>query len=437
MDSVVSTAFNLFVIGFLLFSNGFFVAAEFSMVKIRKTRIEELCKQGNATAKIALEENKDLDTFIAAVQLGVTISSIGLGWVGEATLAKMILPMFQILPQAMQGVATHTIAIGLAFAIITVMHVVIGELVPKSIALQYTEETTLAIARPMKVIMVLFAPFVWLLNGLGNSILKLLKIPQPERSQLVHSTEELDMLINASYNEGVLNETEKEMLHNTFKFSDLTAKEVMVPRTDMVCIPKDISYEELNKVACDCQYTRYPIFEEDIDHMIGLLHVKDLYNLPQDKTDFSLDKLMRPLLIVPEMITLDNIVREFKKGQKQMAVVIDEYGGTSGLITLEDEFDEAIEVDIKEVEENVYLANAMVRLDEMAEFFNVDEKEYYEEDVDTIGGLVLKILGRVAEVGDKVEWHNLTFEVKEIDGVRITKLLITQKPQDNIEETSE
>ena len=209
MDETGSISFNLFIIVFLLFSNGFFVASEFAMVKVRKTRIEQLVKEGDFNAKIALEALKDLDKFIAAVQLGVTISSIGLGWVGEGTLARIIEPIFAFLPGISQNIATHTVSVSIAFALITFLHVVIGELVPKSIALEYTEKTALIVARPMQVITTIFNPFIWLLNGFGNSLLQMFHIPHSHKGSLVHSTEELDMLVNASYDGGVLNETEQ------------------------------------------------------------------------------------------------------------------------------------------------------------------------------------------------------------------------------------
>ncbi len=435
MDEIGSIIFNLFVIALLLFSNGFFVAAEFSMVSVRKTRITQLTNEGHYGAKLALEALKDLDKFIAAVQLGVTISSIGLGWVGEGTLVRLIVPLFAFLPAKIQLIASHSMAVTIAFILITVLHVVIGELVPKSIALQYTEKTSLFIALPMKIITTIFNPAIYVLNGLGAFLLKLLKIPHSQTSHLAHSIEELNMLINASYKEGVLNETEKEMLHNVFKFSDLSAKQVMVPRTDMACIPSDISFEELNNLTMESQYTRYPVYEENLDHISGLIHAKDLYGVSLRKEEFSLEKILRPVLLVPETITMDKLVLEFKKCQGQMAIVIDEFGGTSGLITLEDvleeifgevqdEFDADEEADIKEISENTYHANAMMRLDEIAEFF---ETEILDEDVDTIGGLVVKLLGRIAMIGDSVEIQNLECTVKEIDGARITKLIIVKK----------
>lgn len=446
MDGIGSIFFNLFVIGLLLFSNGFFVAAEFSMVSVRKTRITQLTNEGNFSAKVALEALKDLDKFIAAVQLGVTISSIGLGWVGEATLVRMIEPIFSFLPLKYQLAASHSISITIAFVLITVSHVVIGELMPKSIAIQFPERTSLLLALPMKLITKLFNPAISILNGLGNFLLRLLKIPPSQTSHLAHSIEELNMLINASYNEGVLNETEKEMLHNVFKFSDLTAKQVMIPRTDMACIPSDISFEELNTLTMESQYTRYPVYEENLDHISGIIHAKDLYGLSLRKEEFSVEKILRPVLLVPETITMDKLVLEFKKRQGQMAIVIDEFGGTSGLITLEDvleeifgevqdEFDADEEADIKEISPNIYLTNAMMRLDEVAEFFEV---EIIDEDVDTIGGLVVKILGRIAQVNDIVRIQHLDCKVKEIDGARITKLIITKKlPEEILEEEKE
>lgn len=439
MDETGNLTFNLFLIVFLLFSNGFFVASEFAMVKVRKTRIEQLVKEGNFNAKLALEALKDLDKFIAAVQLGVTISSIGLGWVGEGTLARIIEPIFAFLPGISQNIATHTVSVSISFALITFLHVVIGELIPKSIALEYTEKTALIVARPMQLITTVFNPFIWLLNGFGNWLLQMCHIPHSHKGSLVHSTEELDMLVNASYDGGVLNETEKDMLHNVFKFSDLTAKQVMIPRTDMVCIPEDMSFEDLNNLAAESQYTRYPVYSEDIDHITGLIHVKDLYLLSIKNQKEPIKELLREVLLVPETITMDNLVLEFKKRKGQMAIVVDEFGGTSGLITLEDvleeifgevqdEFDEEEECDIKEIEPNKYIANAMMRLDELAEFFEIPKEAIDDDDVDTIAGLVVKLLGRIATVGDTAQFENLTFSVKEIDGARITKLEIVRKP---------
>ncbi len=443
---VVSTLFKFCIIGFLLFANAFFVAVEFSFVKVRKTRMEELSKQGNKVADLVLKQIANLDKVVGVAQFGVTFASIGIGWVGEATISSIIQTMFNDIlpPQDAQLIAIHTVSSVAAFIFVTFVHVALGEQVPKLISLQNTEETALVVARPTLIVSVIFNPFVKLLNGFCNFVLKVLKIERPKAS-FAHSTEELDMLVDASYKEGVLNETEKEILHNAFKFSDLTAREVMIPRTDLVCLSKDITYDEVKKFTIENQYTRYPVYGDDIDNIVGFLHVKDIYACNINNEEFKIENIMRPILCVPETITMDNLIIEFKKQQAQIAIVVDEFGGTAGLITLEDvfeevfgevqdEFDEEEEVDIKKVADNTYLVNAMVRLDELAEFFDVDESYFEDEDIDTTAGLVLKVLGRIAQVNDVVYWKNLSLTVKEIDGVRITKLLIIVKSPFEVKE---
>ncbi len=432
---------NWVIIAVLLLLNGYFVAAEFAFVKVRKTRMEELNEDGNLDAKLALETLKDLDEFIAAVQVGVTVASIGIGWVGEITIAKMLAPLLEFLPQGLQAVAAHTISTVIAFLSITFLHVLIGEQVPKIIALQYPEKISLTTARSMRFMVWLCKPFVWLLTKTGSLILKAFKIDPTKAGSLVHSMEEIDMLINASYDGGMLNETEKDMLHNVVKFSDLTAKQVMVPRTDMACFSNDMPMDEVYQFAAENQYTRYPVYEEDnIDHIIGFIHVKDLYANSIEETEVTLEKLIRPILLVPETITMDNLVLEFKKRKAQIAIVVDEFGGTSGLITLEDlleeifgdvqdEFDEEEEFEIKKVSDDTYLVDAMMRLDDFVEFFEINERNIDDEDIDTVAGLVLKLLGRLANEGDRVEFNDLLFIVKETDGARIAMLVVKKIPQ--------
>ncbi len=436
--SLTDIFINIFIILFLLFVNGFFVAAEFSLVKVRKTRLEQLCNEGNSNAKRALKLVNDVNKMLAAAQLGVTIASIALGWVAEATIVQLIEPIFKMIFTSHSVITAHAVAVPISFVLVTYFHVLLGEQLPKCISLRHPETLALLISTPMDVFITVFKPFVWLLEVSGNKILAACHA-NSEDASLVHSTEELDMLVDASYNEGVLNETEAEMLHNMFKFSDLMAKQVMIPRTDMVCIPNDISFEELNKVAMENQYTRYPVYEENIDKILGFIHVKDLYSLAMTKENYSMKKIIRPLMLVPETMTLDNLVIEFKKRHLQMAVVIDEFGGTSGLITLEDvleeiigdvqdEFDEDVEADIEEIGANTYTANGMMRIDELVKFFDLKEALFEEDDVDTIAGLVVKLLGRIAVVGDAVSFNGLTFTVTEIDGARITKLKIYKEP---------
>lgn len=437
---------NIFIIVFLLFVNGFFVAAEFALVKVRKTRLEQLSNEGNSNAKKALKLVEETNKMLAAAQLGVTIASIALGWVAESTIVQLIEPIIKAIPYISGMVSAHVVAVPISFVLVTYFHVLLGEQLPKCFALRHTDSIALMVATPMDMFITLLKPFVWLLMVSGDKILCAFHVSSDE--SLVHSTEELDMLVDASYNEGVLNETEAEMLHNMFKFSDLMAKQVMIPRTDMMCIPSDITYEELTKFTLENQYTRYPVYEENIDKILGFIHVKDLYSLSMNKETFSISKLIRPLMLVPETMTLDNLIIEFKKSHGQMAVVIDEFGETSGLITLEDvleeiigevqdEFDEEKEVDIKEIGENTYIANAMMRIDELVDFFDLNESQFEEDDVETIAGLVVKLLGRIAVVGDSVSFNGLTFTVVEVDGARVTKLKIYKEPAPVSEEVTE
>lgn len=441
---------NILVIAFLLFVNGFFVAAEFSLVKVRKTRLEQLCNEGSLRAQRALKLVNNTNKMLAAAQLGVTIASIALGWVAEATIVQLVEPVIKLFNIQSAALSAHAIAVPIAFFLVTYFHVLLGEQLPKCFALRHPDSLALIVAAPMDMFITILKPFVWLLMVSGDKILSAFHV-SAEDASLVHSTEELDMLVDAGFNEGVLNETETEMLHNMFKFSDLMAKQAMTPRTDMICIPNYITYEELVKFALENQYTRYPVYEEEnIDKILGFIHVKDLFSMSMNKERFSIEKLTRPLMLIPETMTLDNLIIEFKKTHGQMAVVIDEFGGTSGLITLEDvleeiigevqdEFDEEEEVNIEKTGENTYIANAMMRIDELVEYFDLNSSEFEEDDVETIAGLVVKLLGHIAEVGDTVSFNGLTFKVTEIDGARITKLEVVKEAiteQENVIEES-
>lgn len=442
-----SIILNIFVILFLLFVNAFFVAAEFSLVKVRRTRLEQLSNEGNKIAGLAIKTLDNVNAMLAAAQLGVTVASIGLGWVGEATAVRLIEPLISFIPCINHTLTAHAIAVPTSFILVTMFHVVLGEQLPKCLSIQYPEKIALSVTKPMHIMMVIFKPFVWILTVSGNAILKLLNVPESASTQLAHSTQELDLIVDASLDQGVLNETEAEFIHNMFKFSDLTAKQVMIPRTDIVCIPYDVSFDELKQVMLDNQYTRYPVYKDTMDKIIGFIHVKDIYSLYVTEKPFVIDNILRPILLVPETMTLDNLIIEFRKRRAQLAIVVDEFGGTSGIITLEDvleeiigevqdEFDEE-EINIKQIAENKYVANGMMRTDEIAEFFELDEEKFDEEDIETIAGLVVKFLGRIAVVGDTVQFNGLKFTVSEVEGARITKLIIEKLPQESTEENEQ
>jgi len=428
-ELLIDIILRLFSIVFLVFANAFFVASEFALINVRKTRIQQLAREGNRTAKIISNDIKDIPKFITAVQLGVTVSSLGLGWVGESTLAELFFPLFNFLQGINQVIAAHTLAAISAFIIITVLHIELGELLPKSIALQYPETLSFITARPMGAVLKIFSPFIFLLNLLSDRLLKIFKVTPAKGIHLVHSTEELDMLVSASYQEGLLNTTERDLLHNVFRFSDLIARQIMIPRPDMVCIPSNISLDELKEFVYEHQFTRYPVYERDLDHIIGIVHIKDIIQFIGANEEFSIVKIIRKVMLIPETLTIDKLLLDFKRRRNQMAVVIDEFGTTSGLVTLEDVLEEIFgdvqdefdteEADVKVISENEYLINAMLRIDEVNELFNT---ELEEEEIETIGGLILKHLGRVATVGDKVSLNGFIFRVETTEGARITKL---------------
>ena len=423
---------NVLIIAVLLFFNGFFVAAEFALVGVRKTRIQQLANEGNFNAKLALDAVKNIDRYIAAVQLGITISSLGIGWVGESTLATIIYPLFLFLPGNLDSIATHTVSVSVAFAVITILHVVVGELMPKSIALQFPEKTTLWVAKPMFVVTKIFAPMIFLLNGLGNILLKLCRIEPATTHHMVHTSEELNMLIDASCKGGALDEKEAEIIQNVFKFSDLTAAQVMIPRTEMVVLPLNIELEDLKKVIIENQYTRYPVYDGDLDHIVGFVHIKDVYPQIVNNQEFTLKSLLRDILFVPETMTIDKVAMEFRKHKTQIAVVIDEFGGTSGLIThedvmeeilgdVQDEFDEDEESVVKKLTDGSFEVCGKMRVDEFCDFFNV---AISDEDVTTIGGYFVKKLGKIAEENDTIKDEYFSYCVTQTDSSRIVKLRI-------------
>lgn len=424
--------FNLTIILLLLFANAFFVASEFALVSVRRTRINQLSNEGNKTATLTIEALGELDKYIAATQLGITIASIGLGWVGEATLAKIIQPIFEFLPFASQTIATHSLAVAIAFALVTFMHVVIGELMPKSIALQFPERTALTITRPLVFVAKILAPFIFLLNGFGNFMLKLINISPAKHHHNVHSEEEIEMIIDESQKGGILNETESFLLKNTLKFTDLNAKQIMIPRCNVIAIPIDIEIDELTKLILENQYTRYPVYEENIDNICGILHVKDLYSCKMKNQEFHIREILRQPLLVPETSTTDTLLKDFKNNKTEIAIVIDEFGGMSGIISLEDvleeifgdvqdEFDEE-ENDFKKIADDKYIVNGLYRVDEFFEYFNLSIEE---EEVETIGGYVQKLLCRLAKVNDEVTIDNIQIKVIELKGRRIRKILVS------------
>lgn len=440
-------ALQLAIVLALVLLNGFFVASEFALVSVRRTRIDQLATEGSQAAKTVQHTLRDLDRYIAATQVGITIASLLLGGIGERTLEPLIDALFQLiqLPEVFLGITRTGVALFLTYFFMTSMHVVVGELMPKSIALQKAEATSLLIARPMMWAARLFFPLIWLLNGTGNFLLRCIGFHVSDGHMTVHSPEELDLLFTQSHEGGQLTQTEREILHRVVKFSDLTAREVMVPRVEMKALPLQMPRRQLTDWLQQRPPSRAPIFHESLDEIVGVAHLKDLLayeatlRRQPETTLINLASQAREALRVPETITIDKLLLEFQKARQKMAIVIDEYGGTAGLITMgdlieqvigdvHDEFDR-IEPEFVERGPGAIEVGGRVLIDEINERFGTG---FRSDDADTIAGLVLNELGRPAEIGDEVTIGEVRLRVEALDRLRITKILLLFPPDANI-----
>lgn len=443
-DAFLSDVLKLVGVAALVLANAFFVAAEFALVSVRRTRIYELLEQGNAAARWVARAVEDPDKVIAATQLGITLSSLGLGWMGEPALAQLLEPVIVIFPIAWQSGVAHSLSAGIAFSVITFLHVVVGELAPKSIALQNPERTSLFVARPTLWTEALFKPIIWILNGAGNLLLRILGVTPASGRQMVHSVEELKMLVTASAVEGVVEGGEEEILHAVFDFGDTLVRQVMIPRTEMVAVPADASLHDLVETAVGHPYTKLPVFEGSQDHVIGVVHLKDVVERLHrgDGRDLTSRDLMREALFVPETARIITLLERFRLRHQHIAIVLDEYGGTAGVVTLEDVLEEIVgevsdridEVpDIQLREDGTTLVDGLTLIDEINEHLGL---HLADPNYDTIAGFVLGRLGRMAHVGDRVTVDGIQLRVEAMDGRRIDRISLTLPPAPGQRESS-
>ncbi len=334
--SIADVAWRLIAVVALVLANGFFVAAEFAIVAVRKTRVDQLIAEGRAAARPVRRAVTAPDSYIAATQLGITMASLALGWIGEPAVAHAIQPAFSLLPLRVAEATAHSLAAALAFAVVTGLHIVLGGLAPKTIALERTETTALLVVGPTELFMKAFWPFISLLNRTGRMVVNVLGMRGAGRHAMVHSEEELKMLVTASQEAGVLEEQEEQMLHRVFGFADLTAGQVMIPRTEIVAIPSEAGRAEILDVLARHDQARLPVYRGDLDHIVGILHVTDLARALATQTDpINVAALAREVLMVPETLRADDLLAEMRRQGVREALVIDEYGGTAGLVTLD------------------------------------------------------------------------------------------------------
>ncbi|GAA7461916.1 hemolysin family protein [Helicobacter pylori] len=426
-----SESILMLMVAFLLvLLNAFFVLSEFALVKVRKTRLEELVKIGNSNAKLALKMSQRLDTYLSATQLGITLSSLALGWVGEPAIAKLLAALFESMDLRENSIFIHSMSVVIAFLSITFLHVVLGEIVPKSLAIAKSEKAALFAARPLHVFWVVFYPVVRLFDVIAHFFLKKVGI-NPKEHDGTHSEEELKIIVGESLREGIIDSVEGEIIKNAVDFSDTSAKEIMTPRKDMVCLDEENSYEENIDIVLKSRFTRYPYCKGSKDNIVGMVHIRDLLSrsiFTPKIHDFK--QIVRKMIIVPESASISQILIKMKKEQIHTALVIDEYGGTAGLLTMEDIIEEIMgeisdEYDLKQegvnkLEEGVFELEGMLDLESVEEVLHIEFDKECEQV--TLGGYVFSLLERMPMEGDIIVSHGYVFEVLSVDGARIKRL---------------
>jgi CBS domain containing-hemolysin-like protein len=364
------------------------------------------------------------------------MAGLALGWVAEPALSQLLLPIIELFPADISNEVSHALSAGLAFALITFLTVVGGELTPKSIALRHRERTALLVGRPIVLLAWLFRPATWALTASADRLLRLIGVPPARGQELVHSVEELKMLVAASAERGVVDAEEEDMLHAVFDLGELLVRQVMVPRTEMVAVPAEASLDEIIALALRSPHTRFPVYDGDLDHVLGIVHLRDLMRARHGQRPgvTTARGVMREAIFVPETIGVDALLRRFRVRRQHMAIVLDEYGGTAGMVTLEDVLEEIVgevsdefspEPGIQRLPDGSFLVDGLTLIEEVNQALGVRlEDPYY----DTIAGFVLGRLGRLAEVGDAVTAHGLRIRVEALDGKRIARLTLFPEP---------
>lgn len=445
-DSIV----KLLIALFLVLLNGFFVAAEFSIVKVRYSQIQLKAAEGNAMAKQAERIIKNLDAYLSATQLGITLASLALGWVGESALKHVFHGLFEYFNLSIEPTMVTTVSMVFSFLIITIMHIVFGELVPKSIAIRKAEATTLFISAPLRLFYNVFRPFIWLMNTISNSFLRLVKI-HPASDHEIHSTEELQLLVKQSADSGEIEEENYEIIKNAFDFNDHSAKEIMVSRQNILSIDIEDSVEEIMEKVMESGHSRIPVYEDSIDNIIGIFYIKDIIrehikrkgNINHD----VLKGLMREAFFVIGSKKISDLLKNFQIKKQHIAIVIDEFGGTQGIITMEDILEELVgeiqdEEDdedkiVDKVAENTYWVQATQPLDEINEYLPQIIKEDEEVEYNTLAGYILHQLQEIPEENQTFDIENYHVKILKMNkkSVEVVELYFDSKVEEkeNIE----
>lgn len=423
---------NIVIIILLIVFTAFFVATEFAIVKVRKTRIDQLAEENNKNAIAVQQILGNLDGYLSACQLGITVTALGLGWLGEPTVERLLDPFFQLFnfPEHIN----KTLSFAVAFLLVTFLHVVLGELAPKTVAIQKAEEISLLVAKPMIIFHKIMYPFIWLLNGSALLLTRMFGLKSANEHEVVHSEEELQLLLSESLEGGEINPSEYKYVTNIFEFDNRIAKEIMVPRTEITAFSEDSSLQDCFDVMKGEKYTRYPITKGDKDNIIGLVNFKEVLTGYIENPNATLDSFIRPIIQVIETIPIHDLLLQMQKERIHMAILVDEYGGTAGLVTVEDileeivgeirdEFDFDEQPMIQKITPETTILDGKVLISEVNDLFglNLDDSE-----LDTIGGWILSE-DVDAKIGSTILHDHLIFEVMETEGHQIKKIKVTKK----------
>lgn len=428
---------NAVLIIVLVLLNGFFVAAEFAMVKVRNSRIDTLAQSGNVSARFAQKISGNLNAYLSACQLGITLASLGLGWVGEPAIAAFLEPILKDW-LGLNPVVIHTISFLVAFSLITALHITLGEQFPKTYAIRQSENVTLWSALPVIIFYKLMYPFIWMLNGASNWMLKRAGIEPATEHESAHTEEEIRVLVKESHKSGFIDNTELTLFDNIFEFTETNAREIMIPRTEMACLYANLTFEENMEIALREMRTRYPVCDPDKDNIIGFVHIKDLMKLNGALTE--LRSIVRPIAKVPDSMPISRLLKLMQWKKVQIALLIDEYGGTSGMVTLEDileeivgeiqdEFDPDERARVEKKDEFNYSIDGLMLIDEVNDQFGL---EIESEDYDTIGGWMYSQVELPPKHGQSVVYQNeFEFVIEETDDLRIARLAVRKLQSDS------
>lgn len=431
MDDFKLLFTDIFLLVLFVVLNAFFVAAEFAIVKVRRTQIEPLVPDNNK-AKISIKLINHLDEYLSATQLGITISSLGLGWIGEPVTSRILSPLLNLIDITNpQTISSISIVVG--FILITFLHIVLGELAPKSLAIRHPKSTTLFISIPLNIFYIVLKPFIWMLNGTANFILRLFGMSPVSESERSHSEEELRMLIAEGQKTGAIDPTEHQLIERIFEFNDKVASDIMVPRNEMTAVEVDEPKDRIIQVVLEQGFSRIPVYKDDLDNIVGIIYSKDLLTASEHKDMISIKDLMRPVHFIPETKHIGEILKEFQRKRSHMAVVVNEHGGVEGLITLEDiieeivgEIEDEYDIEAEKVtidKKGIYLVNPDIEIEVFNKRFNTDIPEE-QEDYNTLSGFLQTVTGHVPEIFERVDYKGLIFTVMKKTGNKLLQVKI-------------